>query len=134
MAIVFISPKAKRKIFFRAAAMLVFLILIVFSVVFLIIESLNAKLANLAPPPAATSGVAINFTIIDSPKVLDLEPFLGPKMEFTYLVEDNNGKQIQGNILAISKEDAKTLLEEAGFKVVSLKEIKIGRNEPFVAY
>ena len=134
MAIVFISPKAKRKVFLRLAIMLVFLAVVVFLLVFIIVGSLNMKRTSLPKATIPTSDIAINFDVIDSPKVLSLEPFVSQETEFTYMVKDDSGKEIQGAIFAASKENAKILLEEAGFTVVSLEEMKIGRSEPFVAY
>lgn len=134
MAIVFISPRAKRKTFIRAAAILMFFILMIAVVVILFIASLNRKQAGLSPVPPAMSDVSINFNIIDSTAVSNLEPFLGLEMEFAYVVEDNDGKQVTGNISAVSQEAARDLLGGAGFKVISIQEMQIGRTEPFMAY
>jgi hypothetical protein len=137
MAIVFISPKSKQRMFYVGIIMLLILFLIIISSIVFLPEFLNK---NKSIPikeildKLDKSDVVINFNIMDSDKVKNLDPFDSQETEFTYVVFDQEGKQITGSISAVIKDDAQKLLEGAGFKVSSLKEMDIGREEPFVSY
>src|SRR3989338_2707477 len=98
MAIVFISPKKRQRMFFDQP------------------------------------DVVINFKILDSEKVKALEPFTRLETEFDYIVQDQDDQQMSGTILAATNEDAQKLLEKSGYRVLMLKEVNLGRSEPFVSY
>lgn len=83
---------------------------------------------------ATQKNIAINFDIIDSPQVSNLKPFYVMETAFAYVVTDEFGQEIEGTISAGSKEDAKALLEESGYKVSSLREMGSGRSQPFTSY
>lgn len=76
----------------------------------------------------------IDLSIADSEKIKELEPFPAVKSEFSYIITDKDGKQIQGKMSAINKEEAKIALEKEGFKVLLLQELFIGKKEPFAPY
>ena len=134
MAIVFISPKRRQRIFFRG--ILAFLILLLFIISLIIFPSQFKNETQDIPTKVVfdTPGVVINFESIDSDQVKNLEPFLGVQIEFNYIAQDKDDKQVVGKISATTKDDAKILLEGMGFKVSSLQESNIGRNEPFIPY
>ncbi len=141
MAIVFISPIEKQRVFFgRLAVLLIVFLIITFLIIFLPgflnkTQNISTKISfNKYGTMADNSNITINFDIIDSNKVKNLKPFDILETEFAYIVQDKNGRQITGNISAVTKDYAQKLLEESDFKVLSLKEISIGRNEPFVSY
>jgi type II secretory pathway component PulF len=55
------------------------------------------------------------------------------KIQFSYKATKNE-KEINGYIAAISQEDAKKMLEELGYNVLTVEEAKIGRSNPFELY
>ena len=138
MAIIFISPREKQKTFFKAVIILLVIALVTFLLVAFIPDFINKTPEIPLTAPSSISGakpdIAINFTIVDSDKFKNLESFAPMESQFTYVVEDQKGKQISGTILAVTGPDAKRALESAGFKVVSVKEASVGRSEPFVSY
>lgn len=134
MAIVFISPKAKQRTFLKAIITVAGLSLVIFFLVVLMIWLVN-KNKNIAQDGfSGPPNITINFNVIDSDQVKNLEPFTSLETEFTYLVQDQTGKQVQGNISAPSKEAAQKLLEDSGMKIISIKETIIGNNQPFASY
>ena len=91
----------------------------------------------IAPAPPEISGipeVKINFKVIDSEQVKDLEPFNDLQLEFNYAAKDSNGLEIIGVILSKSKESALLSLQNDGFEVVFIEQTNIGRLEPFIPY
>ena len=133
MAIVLISSQKRQKIFLWSIATLSVLILSVIPLIIFSSWFINQP-KNIIQEGILRPDLRINFNIIDSDQVEDLEPFSGAVTEFTYVVEDKNGRQLVGRVLAVSQDDAKALLEGVGLKVFSLQETNIGREEPFVPY
>src|SRR3989344_2371181 len=130
MAIVFVSSKGKKTIFFLGTTLVAILFLAgVFWLVFLRSPGVPPQDASLNIPLNAAynqSNLAINLGIIDSDKVRSLEPFTVIEAVFTYTVEDKEKKQTSGNITAPTKDIAQKNLEAAGFTVVSIEEMNIG--------
>lgn len=133
MAIVFISPKAKQKIFFRIVTIILVLSLVVVSLVVMIAGFVNK---NQTVPNVSVNqpNISVNLDVIDSDKFLRLEPFINLETEFAYVVQNQDNKEIRGNMLAASKQEAQKLLEDSGVTVISLKEANIGNSQPFVSY
>ncbi len=78
--------------------------------------------------------IVINMSILDSDSVKNLQPFVVVQIQFAYVVEDQSGKQIIGNILADSQDNAKNILEDAGYKVLNVMLADAGKNNPFASY
>ncbi len=134
MAIVFISPKQKQKTVIKIILILLVLLLVIGSLVILIPKFLNATPSAKVKVSFSKPDVIINLDILNSEKVKNLNLFSNLETEFVYVVKNQQGKLVTGNILALTPFDAQNLLEESGFKVVSLKEVNIGRSEPFTSY
>ena len=134
MAIVFISPKANQRTFLKVTAMALLLILVVAFLTFssIIFLGKNRDVGVLTVP--TQKNISINFDIIDSPEVSNLKPFYKMESAFSYVVIDEVGKEIKGNISAGSIEYAKALLQASGFTISNLKEVGIGRIQPFILY
>ncbi len=134
MAIIFTSPKKKQRIFFRAT--LALLILLLFIVSFVLFSPMfENKLQNFPGEAAyAKPEIKIDFNIMDSDKVKNLEPFESVTIDFDYTAQDKNGKQFGGQVSAFSKDAAKNFLEQQGLNIISLAEVKLGRAEPFAPY
>ncbi|OGZ73046.1 MAG: hypothetical protein A2908_01825 [Candidatus Staskawiczbacteria bacterium RIFCSPLOWO2_01_FULL_38_12b] len=134
MAIVFISPKKRQRMFFGIMMVSLFFIFIAISLVMFLPELIN-KNKNIPPDMSFDQpDVVINFKILDSEKVKALEPFTRLETEFDYIVQDQDDQQMSGTILAATNEDAQKLLEKSGYRVLMLKEVNLGRSEPFVSY
>ncbi len=134
MAIVFISPQQKQKTIIKIIVGLLALLLVAGSLVIFIPKFINAPAKAKIKVSFAKPDVIINLDIINSEKVKNLNLFSNLETEFVYVVKNQQGNLITGNIVALTPFDAQKLLEESGFKVVSLKEINIGRSEPFTSY
>ncbi len=135
MAIIFSLPQKKQKIFRNIIAIL--LVLILFIIPFVIFSSsswFNVKPKNIILEVISRPDVNINFSVIDSDQVKNLEPFPEIEIEFNYIGQDKNGKKVKGEILAVNKDDALIILEKIGIKVSSLEESSVGRKEPFAPY
>lgn len=133
MAIVFPSIEKKQKAF--NAIMVVLLALILFGIPFLIFSPwLDSKINNTVKETDYRPNLDINFTILDSDQVKNLESFPVIETEFSYTGQDKKGKKIQGLILAMSKEDAQIMLEKTGITILSLEESSTGRNDPFAPF
>ena len=75
MAIVFISPKKRQRMFFGIMMVSLFFIFIAISLVMFLPELIN-KNKNIPPDMSFDQpDVVINFKILDSEKVKALEPF-----------------------------------------------------------
>jgi hypothetical protein len=134
MAIVFISPKKKQSIFFTGIALSLVVFFGIVSVIIFFPQLINIHQSAAIPSATIRPDIAVNLSIIDSDSVKNLQPFLNLETEYTYVVQDKNGKQTTGNISAATTQDAQKMLEAAGFKVSSLTEMGVGRTNPFVSY
>ena len=130
MAVVFISPKERQKMFFLAILILLVLFLVSVSLI-----------VFLAKPEASTQSlvfnkpkVSIDVSIFDSDQFKNLQPFTQMEIQYTYQATAKDGKQIEGFISAISKDEAQKMLIDSGLTVTDLKESQIGRDNPFTPY
>ncbi len=130
MAIVFISPKQRQKTIIFGIIGLVSLILIIIGLgVFL-------KKPKTIPPERVFKApkIGINFKILESDQLKNLEAFEKLKKEFNYQGKTEEGKIESGEISAVSQEEAFKSLKELGFSDIVVEEIEIGRENPFVPY
>lgn len=131
MAIVFISPKQKQKtIIFGIVGIISLVLVIIGLMVFL-------KKPETVPPEQVFKApkIEINFEILESDKLKNLEDFEGLKNEFNYQATTKDGELQPGKILAVSRKQAIKSLEDLGFSDIVLEEgIEVGRENPFVIY
>src|SRR3989344_2955166 len=131
MAITFV-PRDKKQTLFRSI-ITIFLVLILFITPFLIFSPLfTDQSENIFIEKVNRPDIGIDFGIIDSDEVKNLETFLVPQIEFSYKALDKNNKQVTGRIFANDENDAKNNLSNSGFKNINLEEVNIGKKEPFV--
>ena len=76
MAIVFISPKEKQKVFFKGVAIFAILFLIVIFLIVFLPWFVNKSQDIPMETSSKELNIAINLNIMDSDKVKDLEPFI----------------------------------------------------------
>lgn len=132
MAIIFTSAKRKKRMFFWAITMLFILVLFVISFVAFLPDKYEST--DVAKKETQKEEIKINFNVVDSDLVENLEPFLRIKTEFSYAAKDEKGRNVAGKISAVGMDEARDFLERAGLKILDLKEANIGRSEPFIIY
>lgn len=130
MAVVFISPKQRQKTFFLgiAAIFVLFLIGFAFTVFFSQPERVAPELVFHKPK------ISIDMRIFDSEQFLNLQPFSEMKIQFAYEASTKENGRITGFVSAVSIDEARKILTEAGMNVVKLEQAKIGRENPFIPY
>ncbi len=130
MAIVFISPKKRQKMFFLGITVL-FLLFISFVsfVVFLSKPKVTPE-----EQVSITPKININFKILESDKIKYVQ-FMGKiekSFDYEALTDENILKT--GTILAVSAEEGKKALAAMGLTVNNFEEAKVGRDNPFTPY
>jgi hypothetical protein len=130
MAVVFISPKERQKVFFMGITIIFVLFLIfVSSMVFL------SKAKEVSPELVFNKPkVAIDMSVFESDQFKNLQPFPEMEMQYSYkaLTQKNEGRT--GFINAASKEEATKKLVDMGLTVSEIKEVETGRDNPFIPY
>lgn len=134
MAVVFISPKERQKVFFLG-------ITIGFAVIVIFVSLLVFLAGPKKVEPVLVFNkpkVNIDMHIFDTDQFKNLYPFSDILVQYEYIALTEDGKEITGFISAASEEDARKLLEEvlgeAGMTISDIKEAEIGRDNPFVPY
>ena len=130
MAVVFISPKQRQKMFFTIITVIFLLFLIViFLGVFL------SKPKEVLPILIFNkTKIIVNTNIFDSDQFKNLQPFMQMEKQYSYKATTKNEQLKEGFISATSSEQAEILLEDMGLDVSEIKELQIGRENPFVPY
>ncbi len=130
MAVVFISPKQRQKVFFLGITV-VFLILLVF-------VSLAVFLATPKEVPTVLvfnkPKVTINMDVFNLDQFKSLYPFTEMTIQFSYTAQTKDGNSVSGFISAISADEATKTLQDSGYTVLTIKEVEIGRDNPFTPY
>jgi Na+(H+)/acetate symporter ActP len=130
MAVVFISPKKRQRMFFLGI-----------TIMFLLFLAVVAFAVFLSRPPEVAPELVFNkpkvnvdFSVFDSGQFKNLESFEEMKTNFSYVAITEEGKVIDGFISAISIEEAQKILEGLNLSVSRLREVDIGRDNPFTPY
>jgi hypothetical protein len=130
MAVVFISPKQRQRMFF-----------IGITVVFLLVLVTIALLVFLSQPESVAPemvfnkpNIAIDFRVLDSDQFKKLESFEEMQIQFSYIATTDKGEIKTGTVEASTKEIAQKTLEAQGYMVTQIQEVEVGRVNPFVPY
>jgi len=130
MAIVFISPGERQKVFILAIAG--------FFVVLVVVIGLAVFFAKPKPVPREKVFVApkisINFDLLKSANVQGLEPMPEVDRQFEYTARDAKGVAKTGKIATPSEATAIEILTGLGLNSIILKEAAVGRDNPFIPY
>ncbi|MFA6190372.1 MAG: hypothetical protein WC711_02540 [Candidatus Staskawiczbacteria bacterium] len=130
MAVVFISPKKRQKMFF------VVITLIFLS--FLIISFLGVFLSEpkKAEPTLVLnqSKINIDMTVFTSEKFKNLESSFKMDWQYSYKAISRSNKAQEGFVSATSEEEATKALQEMGFSQIVVTKVEPGRDNPFVRY
>lgn len=130
MAIVFISPKQRQRTFFTGITVVFLLFIIFLSLGVFLSGPKNVSPALVFNKPK----VNIDMSIFDSDQFKNLEFFSEMEMQYLYEATDKNNKVQTGSITAPSKEKAEEILKSRGLESIKIKDIEIGRDNPFVPY
>ena len=130
MAVVFISPKQRLKMFVIAITVCLFMFL-----------AIIAMIVFYSPPKSVPPSLVfnkpkinINTSVFDSETFKNLKPFAEMEFQFSYKAYNKDKKLIEGFITATSKDAAQKILTSMEYTIVDLEEIIVGRDNPFVPY
>lgn len=131
MAIVFVSPRQRQKMFLM-------IITAVFLLIFVVI-GLSIFLAKPKEVPQAQlvfnkPKVNVDFKVLDSEQFKALEPFVQMQNQYSYKATTKSGRVIEGKVFAISIDEAENILKGFNLNIVSVEEVKPGRENPFTPY
>lgn len=130
MAVVFISPKQRQKMFFLGITIIFLLFLVFISlVVFLSKPKQNSAVLVFNKPK-----VSIDMAVFDSDQFKNLQPFVEMQTQFVYSADTKEKTKVTGFITAATMEDAEKVLEGMGMTSINLEEAEIGRVNPFEPY
>jgi hypothetical protein len=130
MAVVFISPKKRQKTFFMWISGGFVLLLIFISLAVFLSKPPEVQPELVFNKPKVT----IDFSILDSEKFKNLEPLMEMLSQYRYTATTSKGKPVEGVVSATSVEDAKRIIESRSLLVSNIKEVQIGRDNPFSPY
>jgi len=130
MAIVFISPREKQKMFIFGIVGLFFIVLILIGLMVFLAKPKKATVEQFFNAPE----IGINFDILDSDVIKNLELFPEIKKEFNYTARTSKKIVKSGVITASSQEEAIQSLTTLGLLDIVLEEIEGGRDNPFTPY
>ena len=130
MAIVFISPKEKQKVFILGISGLFFLVLVLIGLMVFLAKPKKAMVDQIFNAPE----IEINFDILSSNVIKNLELLPVIKKEFSYTAQTSKKRAKSGVIIASSQEEATQTLITLGLSDIVLKEIGGGRDNPFTPY
>lgn len=130
MAVVFISPKQRQKMFFLGITVLFLLFLLVIFFSIFLSKPKQSDIVLVFNKPK----VDIDMKVFESDQFKNLQPFAEMEILFSYTAVSKQDKDVEGFISAVSLEDARKILEDMGLMVKILKESEIGRENPFAPY
>lgn len=130
MAIVFISPKERQKVFILGIAVLFVLFLVGISLIIFLAKPKETPSELVFHAPK----IRINFDVLTSDKIRDLQFLPEIEKEFNYAAKTETGQDKSGKIAASSPEKAIQILTALRLSSIVLEEIRGGRETPFSPY
>ncbi len=130
MAIVFISPREKQKVFTLAIAGLFLVGIVVISLFVFLARPRDVQTEEVFRAPK----IRINFDVLKSEKLQNLELLPGIEKQYSYTAFDSKKKAQEGMVTAVSIEKAEEYLVGLGFTDIKLELIVAGRENPFIPY
>ncbi len=130
MAVVFISPKQRQKVFFMGITIMFVLFLSFISLIVFLSKPQEVSPTLVFNKPK----VNIDFSVLDSEQFKKLESFAKMETQFSYEAVAEKGKIVTGLISAISIDEAKNILASIGLTVTEIQEVEPGRDNPFIPY
>ena len=130
MAVVFISPKQRQKVFFMGITIAFVLLLLIISLGVFLTGPKEVSPTLVFNKPK----VSINMDVFKQDQFKALQPFALMEKQYIHIATDKNKKQITSSISAVSEDEARTTLTGMGLIVTDIKEVVIGRDNPFTPY
>jgi len=130
MAIVFVSPKQRQKMFFLGITVLFLLLLFIIGVIVFFSKPKQTSEEQIFIKPE----IKIDFNVLDLEQVRGSLIMGRVQIEFAYLATTDQGEKESGSVFASSAEEAKRILEDSGLISVEVTEILRGRDNPFSPY
>ncbi|HQK63592.1 MAG TPA: hypothetical protein PLF16_00405, partial [Candidatus Staskawiczbacteria bacterium] len=131
MAVVFISPKQRQRMFITGIASIFGLIVVIIAAIVFFSQPGAVAPELVFNKPKVT----IDFSVLDSEQFGRLNEFKQMENRYTYeatVLETN--EKVTGFTTAASYDDAKKKVEEMGYRVDKLEEVDVGRTNPFEPY
>ncbi len=130
MAVVFISPKQRQKMFF--------MIITVMFLLFLAVISFGVFLSK----PSAVSEdlvfnkpkINIDMSVFDTDQFKNLQPLPAMNTLYSYKATTKDNQSKIGFISADSINSAQSILEGMGLFIIEIKKVEAGRSNPFIPY
>jgi predicted tellurium resistance membrane protein TerC len=130
MAIVFISPKERQKVFILGIVVIFVLFIAVISLIIFLAKPKKMPVELIFEAPK----IRINFDVLTSNKIKDLEFLPEIEKEFNYTAKTEKNRPKTGKVAAPSSEEAEEILTALGLSNIALEEIRGGRENPFSPY
>jgi uncharacterized protein YpmB len=134
MAIVFVSPREQENKFLKIILIALTVLAVVVVLLYLFLKFKNEIQGISSNATPGNANISIDFTVLDSPEVKNLEPFNDVTKEFSYTGTNKAGKIVKGSVFAKDQDTAQADLTSQGITTTNLQEATVGRNEPFTAY
>ncbi len=130
MAVVFISPKQRQKMFFMGISgiALLFMGAVAIGVFFAPEKQVDQSVVFNEPK------ISVNTKIFDSDKFKNLVPFSDMEFQYSYTGVDANKKPFSGYISATSPDEAASKLTSQGYSNLNINQVQLGRDNPFAPY
>ena len=130
MAIVFVSPKQRQKMFFLGITIMFLL--------FLSAVGAAVFFSKPAPTPVEQAfirpKIEINLKVLDSEQVKGSLIMVRMQKEFVYSAKTDKGVKKAGSVFAATMDEARKKIEEMELIIIDLEEVEIGRENPFAPY
>jgi len=130
MAIVFVSPAHRQKMFFWGIA-IAFLMVLVIIALFVFLQKPKAVPVELV---FQKPKIEIDFKVLEAQQKGVSEIFLGKELEFGYQATSEQGTVLSGKVSAPTEEEALKILEAKKYTNITLQKPAMGRENPFVPY
>ena len=130
MAVVFISPKERQRMFFMGITIIFIIFLVVISIgVFSAQPSQTSSVSTFNKPK-----ITIDMRVFDTDQFKNLQPLVAQETQYSYKAYTQDNQPVTGFISAVSQDEAQKILVAKGLTVTELKEAEIGRDNPFIPY
>ncbi|OGZ79481.1 MAG: hypothetical protein A2358_04350 [Candidatus Staskawiczbacteria bacterium RIFOXYB1_FULL_37_44] len=130
MSVVFISPKSRQKMFLMGITIVFLLFLAVVSFAVFLAQPKKVSQVLVFNKPK----VNIDMSVFESEQFKNLQAFTEMETQYSYKFIAGDKKTETGFISAVSEEQARIILTEMGIAPIEIKEVKIGRENPFLPY
>jgi len=130
VAVVFISPKHRQRVFFAGITVIFFLFLLAVSLGVFLAKPKEVSRTIVFNKPK----VDINMSIFESEQFKNLQPFTKMQIQYSYTATTKTDQPKSGFITAASIDQAREILVSMGLNIIKLEEAEIGRDNPFTPY